>query len=98
MTVDEQNLHWKIPMLDSGCRMLDDQAMADQWLIRVRDKEYGPADIDTLRQWKAEGRLLSGNEARRVDADNLNTAAEIPDLFEAGALAATARRSAWQPP
>jgi uncharacterized protein DUF4339 len=86
-------------MLDSGCRMLDDQAMADQWLIRVREKEYGPADIDTLRQWKAEGRLLSGNEARRADVDNWTTAAEIPGLFDAEALAAaSARRSPWRQP
>jgi hypothetical protein len=75
--------------------MQDDQAMADQWLIRVHDKEYGPADIETLRQWKSEGRLLSGNEARRADVDIWTTAAEIPGLFndEAGA-----RQSSSRPP
>src|SRR5207247_2647528 len=43
--------------------------MADQWIIRVLGKEYGPADIETLREWKTEGRLLPENEARRVDVD-----------------------------
>lgn len=64
--------------------MLDDQAMADQWIIRVQDKEYGPAQLETLREWKAEGRVLPANPARRADDDDLwGTAAEIPGLFEA---------------
>jgi GYF domain 2 len=73
-------------MLDSGCRMLDDQAMAQQWLIRVQNKEYGPADIETLREWKTEGRLLPENEARRADSDLWTTAQDIPGLFDVGAL------------
>ena len=75
-------------MLDSGCRMLDDQAMAQQWLIRVQNKEYGPADIETLREWKTEGRLLPENEARRADSDLWTTAGDIPGLFVVEALAA----------
>ena len=43
--------------------------------------EYGPANIETLREWKAEGRLLPSNEARRADVDLWTTAAEIPGLF-----------------
>ena len=65
-------------MLDSGCMMLDDQEMPEEWIMRVQGKEYGPADIETLREWKAEGRLLPGNEARRADVDLWITAAEIP--------------------
>jgi hypothetical protein len=61
--------------------MLDDQAMAQHWIIRVEGKEYGPVDIETLREWKTEGRLLPGNEARRADSDLWTTAADIPDLF-----------------
>ena len=49
--------------------MLDDQAMAQQWIIRVQGKEYGPVDVETLREWKMEGRLLPGNEARPEDSD-----------------------------
>jgi hypothetical protein len=30
--------------------------MADEWIIRVAGKEYGPADLATLHEWKAEGR------------------------------------------
>ncbi len=85
-------------MLDSGCRMLDDQAMAQQWLIRVQNKEYGPADIETLREWKTEGRLLPENEARRADSDLWATAGDIPGLFDVEALAAASAQPLTQPP
>jgi hypothetical protein len=77
--------------------------MAEQWIIRVQDKEYGPADIETLREWKTEGRLLPENEARPVAADLAptpeacgipqeqtlwTTAAEIPGLFSLAAVPA----------
>ncbi len=68
--------------------MLDDQAMAQQWIIRVQGREYGPVNIETLREWKTEGRLLPGNEARQVDGDVWTTAAGIPGLFDVGALTA----------
>jgi hypothetical protein len=68
--------------------------MTEQWIVRVQGKEFGPADIETLREWKAEGRLLPGNEARRADVDLWNTAAEIPGLFD---VVAPAAASGWQP-
>ena len=55
---------------------------ADEWIIRVDGKEYGPADLTTLREWKAEGRVLEANDARRSDATIWNKAAQIPGLFE----------------
>ena len=61
--------------------MLDDQGMTDEWIVRVQGKEYGPANIETLREWKAEGRLLPANEARQVNVDLWTTAADIPGLF-----------------
>ena len=61
--------------------MPDDQGMSEEWIVRVHGKEYGPADIDTLREWKREGRLLPENEARNADADVWATAGEIPGLF-----------------
>ena len=68
-------------MLDSECMMLDDQGVNDEWIVRVQGAEYGPANIETLREWKAEGRLLPSNEARQADVDLWTTAAEIPGLF-----------------
>ena len=56
--------------------MLDDQGMAEEWIVRVQGKEYGPANIDTLREWKREGRLLPENEARNMEADLWSTAAK----------------------
>ena len=57
--------------------------MAEQWIIRVQGKDYGPADLETLSEWKADGRVLPANPARRVDVDEAHwkTAADIPDLF-----------------
>src|SRR6266853_1885700 len=66
--------------------------MAEQWIIRVQGKEYGPADLATLHEWKADGRVLPNNPARRVDVDSTavadsakealwETAGEIPGLF-----------------
>ena len=56
--------------------------MADQWIIRVQGREYGPVDVETLREWKAEGRVLPANEARRANVDLWITASEIPGLFD----------------
>ena len=56
--------------------------MADQWFIHVLGKDYGPADLATLREWKADGRVLPTNPARRADVDLWQTAAEIPGLFQ----------------
>jgi hypothetical protein len=67
--------------------MLDDQAMAQEWIIRVESKEYGPVEVETLREWRTEGRVLPGNEARRADSDLWTTAEEIPGLFDVEAVA-----------
>jgi hypothetical protein len=56
--------------------------MADQWIIQVLGRDYGPADLATLREWKADGRVLQTNPARRADVDLWQTAAEIPGLFQ----------------
>jgi hypothetical protein len=55
--------------------------MSEEWIVRVHGKEYGPANLDTLREWKAEGRLLPANDARRANVDLWITAGEIPGLF-----------------
>jgi len=78
--------------------MLDDQEMAEEWIVRVQGKEYGPADIDTLREWKKEGRLLPENEARTTSADLWSTAAAIPGLFDVAMIAAASARVEIQPP
>jgi hypothetical protein len=77
--------------------MRDDQAMAQQWIIRVQGKEYGPVDVETLREWKTEGRVLPENEARRANADAWVTAADIPGLFGAEGLVPS-RPRLRQPP
>jgi hypothetical protein len=98
MTVDKQQFHWERLMLDSGCMILDDQDMAEEWIVRVEGKEYGPTDIETLREWKSEGRLLPENEARKAGADLWSTAAAIPGLFNVGPIAAASVPRPTQPP
>jgi hypothetical protein len=66
----------------------DDQGVTEEWILRVDGREYGPANIDTLREWKAEGRVLPANEARRADTELWSLAAEIPGLFNVEALPA----------
>jgi len=56
--------------------------MAEAWFIRVGGKEFGPADVETLREWETDGRVLPTNEARPAGVDVWITAAEIPGLFE----------------
>jgi len=68
-----------------------------EWIVRVQGKEYGPVDIETLREWRTEGRLLPGNEARRMDVDLWSTAAEIPGLFDVGPPSAASARRLTQP-
>jgi hypothetical protein len=81
VTVDKQEFHRKRLILDSECMIPDDQGVTEEWILRVDGREYGPANIETLREWKAEGRVLPANEARRADTDLWNLAAEIPGLF-----------------
>ena len=67
--------------------------MPEQWIIRVEGKEYGPADLATLREWKTDGRVLPTNPARMADVDSAaiglsakealwKTAGDIPGLFQ----------------
>jgi GYF domain 2 len=55
--------------------------MADQWMVRVEGREYGPVDTDTLREWKNEGRLIRSNELRRIEDERWAPAAEFPEFF-----------------
>jgi hypothetical protein len=73
----------------------DDQGVTEEWIVRVDGKEYGPANIETLREWKAEGRVVPANEARRAGAELWTLAAEIPGLFdvETPAMASESRLS-----
>ena len=56
--------------------------MPDRWIIRVEGKEYGPVDLEVLREWKREGRLLSANEARLESESQWSNAGAIPGLFQ----------------
>jgi hypothetical protein len=55
--------------------------MPEHWFVRVSGKEYGPVDLDTLLEWKGEGRLLPSNEIRPDSDGAWTTAASLPGLF-----------------
>ena len=55
--------------------------MAEEWFVRVQEKEYGPVDLATLDEWKSEGRLIPQNPVRAANEAEWKTAAEIPELF-----------------
>src|SRR5690349_12457650 len=56
--------------------------MSEEWIIRVEGKEYGPVDLATLKEWKSEGRVLPGNDARPAEAQTWSKASMIPGLFD----------------
>src|SRR6266576_1337257 len=51
--IDQQESHCRL-MQDSECMMLDDQKVNDEWIVLVQGTEYGPANIETLRDWKSD--------------------------------------------
>ena len=55
--------------------------MEEEWFVRVLGKEYGPVDLETLREWQADGRLIPTNEVRRASETEWVQAATVPDLF-----------------
>lgn len=55
--------------------------MGEEWIVRVEGQEYGPVNVETLREWQREGRLIPDNPVRR-DGDSVwIKAAEIPGIF-----------------
>src|SRR5690349_19443762 len=55
--------------------------MAEQWIVRVQDREYGPVGVDELIEWKQEGRLIRENEVRESGSDRWFPAGELPEVF-----------------
>ncbi len=74
--------------------------MTEDWFVRVQGKEYGPVDLETLQEWKAEGRLIAENEVRPENATEWRAASEFPELFrtitpDEAALATVFRRRSF---
>ena len=49
--------------------------------MRVQGQEYGPVDLDELREWKREGRLIRENEIREPGSERWIRAGELPEIF-----------------
>lgn len=71
--------------------------MNEQWILRVNDREYGPVELATLREWQREGRVIATNEIRRADSAEWQLAGAVPELFPPRALPvdAAVRRRTW---
>ena len=55
--------------------------MAEQWIVRVQGREYGPVGLEELLEWKREGRLIRENEVRESESDRWFRAGELPEVF-----------------
>ena len=55
--------------------------MSEEWMVRVEGKEYGPVDLDGLREWKREGRLIRENEVREPGQRALDSASRAAGDF-----------------
>jgi len=55
--------------------------MAEQWIVRVQGREYGPVGLEELLEWKREGRLIRENEIRESESDHWFRAGELPEVF-----------------
>lgn len=55
--------------------------MPDEWFLRVQGKEYGPVDLDTLREWRLDGRLIADNDLRPANETEWRKAGEFVELF-----------------
>jgi GYF domain 2 len=55
--------------------------VAEEWIVRVEGKEYGPVETDELCEWRREGRLIPANELRRVGDEHWIRAGELPEVF-----------------
>lgn len=67
------------------------------YVIGSDGSKYGPADVPTLRQWFAEGRLIAASELESVATGSRLSAASAPelaDLFGASAPAAPSQSMA----
>jgi GYF domain 2 len=54
---------------------------SEAWIVRVEGKEYGPVDVDELREWKREGRLIRENEIREPGSEHWIKAGELVEIF-----------------
>jgi hypothetical protein len=58
-----------------------EKKQAAEWIVRVQGQEYGPVDLDELREWKREGRLIRENEIREPGSERWIRAGEFPEIF-----------------
>ncbi len=55
--------------------------MPEEWIVRVHGKEYGPVDVEELRDWRADGRLIGENEVRAAGDDRWFPAGDLVEVF-----------------
>ena len=56
--------------------------MPEEWFVRVLGKEYGPVDLETLREWQTDGHLIATNELRRAtETEWVQAGTLLPELF-----------------
>lgn len=56
--------------------------MPERWFVRVEGREYGPVDLEELREWRLEGRLIPTNEVRAEGEAEWHPARSLAEIFE----------------
>lgn len=70
---------------------------AQRYWVEIAGRRYGPADLDTLASWKAEGRVLPETELIEEASDVRRQAKEFPELFPPEAAHAAPPRMSEAP-
>ena len=56
--------------------------MPGKFMLRANERDYGPVDLETLRAWRAEGRVLPRSPVRPIEREDWVDAADVPGLFD----------------
>src|SRR5262245_38160476 len=74
--------------------------MDQYWVVAADGKEYGPADLETLRQWVREGRIVQATHLKKADGSVVYAGKlpELADLFPARDAAQAATPGQAPPP
>src|SRR5580765_6740013 len=67
-------------------------------IIGIDGKEYGPVNLDQMRQWLAQGRINSQTRIKAEDASEWRTASEVPEIAALFAVSKGTTTPAMPPP
>jgi hypothetical protein len=67
------------------------------YVLAVDGKTYGPVDLEGLKQWVREGRIVASTRLRDASTGLDVTASDVPELREQLGFGSPPPGSSWQP-